>query len=71
MVKSCWRQTWGIHFTLKVLWEQQTEALSVVTDGDLGVFGYFQGDRAAKLREADTKKRELGERVVTNGYQEQ
>lgn len=71
MVKSCWRQARGIHFTLKVLWEQQTETLSVVTDGDLGVFGYFQGDRAAKLSEADKKKRELEERVVANGYQEQ
>lgn len=61
----------GIHFALKVLWEQQTETLTVVTDGDLGVFGYFQGERAAKLRETDKKKRELGERMVANGYQEQ
>lgn len=55
----------GIHFALKVLWEQQTEALMVVTDGDSGVFGYFQGDGAAKWRDADKKKGELVEQMAT------
>ena len=48
----------GIHFTLNAWWEQQTEALTVVAGWDLGVSGYFQGERAAKLREADKKRRE-------------
>ncbi len=48
----------GIHFALGALWEQQTEALTVVVGRDLGVFGYFQGERAAKLTEAHKKRRE-------------
>lgn len=34
------------------------------TGRDLGVFGYFQGERAAQLREADKKRGEEKQRMV-------
>lgn len=57
----------GIHFTLNALWEQQTEALTVVAGRDLGVSGYFQGESAAKQR-GEMKGSEMGEGITEKDY---
>lgn len=47
-----------------IQWVQQIEALTAAADTGVGVSGYFQGERAARLSEADKKGTELGKRTV-------
>lgn len=59
MVKSCWKQAGGFTSHLTHCGRNKQKH-SVVAGRDLGVSGYFQGERAAELRGANKKEERIG-----------